>query len=290
MLVETEGKPYPNSNGNHTMNMFNFGNRIRLLLIVILFLGTLTITSLRAIMSTANAQVNKPTIVFVHGAFAESSSWNGVLTKLITKGYPTVAVANPLRGVKSDADYVASALKDINGPIVLVGHSYGGSVITNAVNGNRNVKALVYVAGFAPDAGETAIELSGRYPGSTLGPTLAPPVELPDGGKDLYIQQDKFHAQFAADVPANDAQLMASTQRPIMEAALNEASGAPAWKSTPSWFIYGDLDLNIPPAALSFMANRANSKETVVVKGASHVLMVSHSDAVAKLIDRAATA
>jgi pimeloyl-ACP methyl ester carboxylesterase len=270
------------------MNMLNYRHRIRLLLIVTLFLGTLTVTSLGAIMSTANAQVNKPTIAFVHGAFAESSSWNGVLTKLITKGYPTVAVANPLRGVKSDADYVASVLKDINGPIVLVGHSYGGSVITNA--GNRNVKALVYVAGFAPDAGETAIELSGRYPGSTLGPTLASPVELPDGGKDLYIQQDKFHAQLAADVPAHNAQLMASTQRPITEAALNEASGAPAWKSTPSWFIYGDRDLNIPPAALSFMANRANSKETVVVNGASHVVMVSHADAVANLIDRAATA
>ncbi|WP_202815254.1 alpha/beta hydrolase [Leptolyngbya sp. NIES-2104] len=104
------------------------------------------------------------------------------------------------------------------------------------------------------------------------------------------MQQNKFHAQFAADVSANDAQLMASTQRPIAEAALNEASGAPAWKSTPSWFIYGDRDLNIPPAALSFMANRANSKETVVVNGASHVVMVSHADAVAKLIDRAATA
>ena len=101
----------------------------------------------------------------------------------------------------------------IEGSIVLVGHSYGGAVITNAVNDNENVKALVYVAAFAPDAGETAIELSGRYPGSTLGPTLAPPVELPDGGKDLYIQQDKFHAQFAADVPVNDTQLMASTQR-----------------------------------------------------------------------------
>lgn len=272
------------------MNMLNFRNSIRLLLIVTLFLGTLTITSLGAIMSTTNAQANKPTIVLVHGAFADSSSWNGVLTKLIAKGYPTVAVANPLRGVKSDAAYVASILKDIKGSIVLVGHSYGGAVITNAVNGNKNVKALVYVAGFAPDAGETAIELSGRYPGSTLGPTLAPPVKLPDGGKDLYIQQEKFHAQFAADVPANDAQLMASTQRPIKEAALNEASGAPAWKSTPSWFIYGDRDLNIPPAALSFMAKRANSKETVVVNGASHVVMVSHSDAVAKLIDRAATA
>lgn len=240
-------------------------------------------------MTIANAQASKPTIVFVHGAFAESSSWNGVLTKLSAKGYPTIAVANPLRGVKSDANYVASTLKDIKGSIVLVGHSYGGTIITNAVNGNKNVKALVYVAGFAPDTGETAIELSGRYPGSTLGSTLAPPVELPDGGKDLYIQQDKFHAQFAADVPANDAQLMASTQRPIAEAALKEASGAPAWKSTPSWFIYGDHDLNIPAAALSFMAKRANSKETVVVNGASHVVMISDPDTVAKLIEQATT-
>ena len=271
------------------MNLLTFRNGIRLLLIVTLFLGTITITSLGAMMNTASAQASKPTIVLVHGAFADSSGWNGVLTNLIAKGFPTVAVANPLRGVKSDAEYVASALKDIKGSIVLVGHSYGGAVITNAVNGNKNVKALVYVAGFAPDAGETAVELSGRYPGSTLAPTLAPPVVLPDGGKDLYIQQDKFHAQFAADVPANDAQLMASTQRPITEAALNEASGVPAWKSTPSWFIYGDRDLNIPAAALSFMAKRANSKETVVVNGASHVVMISHPDAVANLIEHAAT-
>ncbi|MBD1850975.1 alpha/beta hydrolase [Leptolyngbya sp. GB1-A1] len=272
------------------MNMPTFRNGIRLFLVVILFLGTITITSLGNIMNPASAQANKPTIVFVHGAFAESSSWNGVLAKLITKGYPTVAVANPLRGVKSDADYVASVLKDINGPIVLVAHSYGGSVTTNAVNGNNNVKALVYVAGFAPEEGETAAELSGRYPGSTLTLTLAPPVALPDGGKDLYIQQSKFHAQFAADLPASDAELMASTQRPIMESAFNEASGAPAWKSIPSWFIYGERDLNIPPAVHAFMAERANSKETVAVNGASHVVMISHSDAVAEIIEHAATA
>jgi len=241
-------------------------------------------------MNPATAQDSKPTIVLVHGAFAESSSWNGVLTELITKGYPTIAVANPLRGVKSDAAYVASILKGIKGSIVLVGHSYGGAVITNAVNSNRNVKALVYVAGFAPDTGETAAELAGRYPGSTLGPTLAPPVELPDGSKDLYIQQDKFHAQFAADVPAADTKLMASTQRPITEAALNEASGAPAWKSTPSWFIYGSRDLNIPAAVHSFMAKRTNSKKTIVVNGASHVVMVSHPNAVAEVIEHAVIA
>lgn len=272
------------------MKKLTLRNSIRVLLIVALFLGTTIITSLGTTMNPASAQDSKPTIVLVHGAFAESSSWNGVLSQLIPKGYPTVAVANPLRGVQSDADYVASVLQDIEGPIVLVGHSYAGSVITNAVHDNSNVKALVYVGAFAPDVGESATELSERYPGSTLGPTLAPPVVLPDGGKDLYIQQDKFHAQFAADLPASDAELMASTQRPITEAALNEASGASAWKSTPSWFIYGERDLNIPAAVHAFMAERANSKETVAVNGASHVVMVSHPDAVAEIIEHAAIA
>ncbi|MBW4421137.1 MAG: alpha/beta hydrolase [Myxacorys californica WJT36-NPBG1] len=272
------------------MNRPILRNGIRLILIVALFVGTVMLTSLGGMRNPASAEDGKPTIVLVHGAFAESSSWNSVLTKLIAKGYPTIAVANPLRGVKSDAGYVASVLKGIEGPIVLVGHSYGGSVITNAVNGNKSVKALVYVAGFAPEVGETAAELSGRHPGSTLGPTLAPPVALPDGGKDLYIQQNKFHAQFAADVPASDAKLMASTQRPITEGALNEASSAPAWKSIPSWFIYGDRDLNIPAAVHSFMAKRANSRETLAVDGASHVVMVSHPNAVAEVIEHAAIA
>ncbi len=246
--------------------------------------------SFSALSNAASAQDGKPTVVLVHGAFAESASWNGVLTLLIAKGYPVVAVANPLRGGKSDAAYVSAVLASIQAPVVLVGHSYGGSVITNAVGSNKNVKALVYVAAFAPDTGETPSALSGRFPGSTLGPTLAPPVALPDGSKDLYIQQDKFRAQFAADVPEAEAKLMAATQRPITEGALNDASGAPAWKTIPSWFIYGERDLNIPPAAQAFMATRAGSKETIVVKGASHVVMVSHPDAVAKLIEHAAGA
>ena len=238
--------------------------------------------------TSASAQDAKPTIVLVHGAFAESASWNGVLSRLIAKGYPVVAVANPLRGVKNDAVYVSSVIDSTPGPVVLVGHSYGGLVITNAVAAKENVKALVFVAAFAPDTGETASELSSRFPGSTLGPTLAAPVALPDGGKDLYIQQDRFRAQFAADVPVNDARLMAATQRPITEAALNEASATATWKTIPSWFIYGDRDLNIPPAAQAFMAKRAGSKETIVVAGASHVVMVSHPDAVAAIIERAA--
>ena len=230
----------------------------------------------------------KPTIVLVHGAFADTSSWNGVIKDLEADGYSVVGAANPLRGVKGDAAYVSSILSSIKGPVVLVGHSYGGHVISGAANGHENVKALVYVAAFAPEAGESAVELSGKFPGSTLGPALAPPVTLPDGGHDLYINQAQFHDQFAADVPDDEAKLMAAGQRPITEAALKEPAGNPAWKKIPSWFVYGDADKNIPAAALAWMAERAKSKETVVVKGASHVLMVSHPDVVAHLIEKAA--
>ncbi|UTA53247.1 alpha/beta hydrolase [Lysobacter soli] len=235
----------------------------------------------------AAAETTKPTIVLVHGAFADSTSWNGVIRILEQDGYPVVSVANPLRSVSGDGAYVSDLLASIPTPVVLVGHSYGGSVITEGARGHDNVKALVYVAAFAPDAGETAAALSGKFPGSTLGPTLAPPVKLAGGGADLYIQPSKFHAQFAADVNADDAALMAATQRPITEAALNEKSGAPAWKGIPSWFIYGDQDRNIPAKALGFMAERAKSRQTVVVPGASHVVMVSHPEPVAKLIEQA---
>jgi pimeloyl-ACP methyl ester carboxylesterase len=234
-------------------------------------------------------QTEKPTVVLVHGAFADSSSWNGVIKILEKDGYRVQAVANPLRGIRVDADYVADIVSSIESPVVLVGHSYGGSVITEAAEGYANVKALVYVAAFAPDVGETAAQLSAKFPGSTLGPALAPPVALSGGGNDLYIQQDKFREQFAADVPENVARLMAAAQRPITEAALNEAPTKSAWKKIPSWFIYGDNDKNIPAQAIAFMASRAHSKQTVVVKGASHVLMVSNPEPVAKLIETAST-
>ncbi|HEV2511621.1 alpha/beta hydrolase [Bosea sp. (in: a-proteobacteria)] len=236
------------------------------------------------------ARPAKPTVVLVHGAFADSSSWNGVISILQRGGYRVVAAANPLRGVRADADAVAGVVKGIEGPVVLVGHSYGGSVISEAAEGRSNVKALVYVAAFAPEAGETALGLTGKFPGSTLGGALAPPVKLTSGGNDLYIEQSRFPQQFAADVPASQARLMAAGQRPIAEAALTEASTAPAWKSVPSWFIYGSQDKNIPPAALGFMAERAKSRQTVEVKGASHVVMVSHAPAVATLIEKAAAA
>lgn len=230
----------------------------------------------------------RATIVLVHGAFAGSSSWNGVAGRLIAKGYPVIAVANPLRSIKGDAAYVASVVKSIPGPVVLVGHSYGGAVIGNAADGLANVKALVYVTGFAADIGESPSKLAGQFPGATLGPAIAPPVVLADGSKDLYIDQAKFHAQFAADVSASDAAVMAATQRPVTESALNENSEAAAWKTIPSWFIYGSLDKNIPAAANAFMAERAHARKTIEVKGASHVVMVSHPDAVAALIEEAA--
>ena len=232
----------------------------------------------------------KPTVVLVHGAFADSSSWNGVVKILQKDGYPVIAASNPLRSLKGDAKSVADVLASIKTPVVLVGHSYGGPVISAAAYGNANVKALVFVAAIAPDTGESTAELSGRFPGGTLGPTLAAPVVLADGAKDLYIQQDKFHDQFAADVSNADAQVMAATQRPVTAAALNEASSEPAWNTVPSWFVYGDADKNIPAQAQAFMAERAHAKQTVVVKGASHVVMVSNPNVVASLIEKAAEA
>lgn len=232
---------------------------------------------------------DKPTIILVHGAFAESSSWDLVIAELTKDGYPVIAAANPLRGVASDAATVSSIVRSVHGPVVLVGHSYGGPVITEAANGQANVKALVYVAGFAPDTGESSLTLSAKFPGSTLGDALAP-VTLPDGSQDLYIKADKFHEQFAADVPAAQAAIMAVTQRPVAQSALSEVSGLASWKSLPSFMIYGSADRNIPPAVMAFMAERAHARETVVVEGASHALMVSHPDAVASLIEDAAAA
>lgn len=251
------------------------------------FFATLAVAG--ALLSgNAVAQPAKPTVVLVHGAFADSSSWNGVTRILQKDGYRVVAAANPLRSVSSDAAYVSDIVASIAGPVVLVGHSYGGQVITSAANGRENVKSLVYVAAFAPDEGESAADLAGKFPGGTLGQALAAPVKLADGGTDLSIDQEKFHDQFAHDVGVDDAALMAAGQRPITEAALTEKSGKPAWKALPSYFVYGDGDKNIPAQALAFMAERAGSKHTVVVKGASHVVMVSKPEVVAALIEEAA--
>lgn len=249
----------------------------------------LAVNILASVAFEGGATDAKPTIVLVHGAFADSSSWNGVVSLLTSSGFTVVAAANPLQGVASDAEYVASLARSIAGPVVLVGHSYDGAVISAAANGVGNVKALVFVAAFAPDQGESALALAGKFPGSTLGAALAAPVDLADGGKDLYVQQAKFPQQFAADVPLAQAKAMAATQRPIRAAALEEALLDPAWKAIPNWAIYGTADLNIPPQAMSFMAERAKARKIIVIKDGSHALMVSHPTEVASLIQEAAS-
>jgi pimeloyl-ACP methyl ester carboxylesterase len=242
----------------------------------------------QAPLTAVQATAARPTIVLVHGAFADAGSWNGVARALDAKGYPVLSIANPLRGVDSDAQYTASVLHALKGPVVLVGHSYGGMVISKAAEGNPEVKALVFVAALAPEPGETVAGLAGKFPGSTLDTALADPVSLADGGKELYVRQDRFRQQFAADVAPPQAAAMAIAQRPVTVAALNEAATGAAWKQLPSYFVYGTADRNLPLQALRFMAERAQGKDIVEVKGASHLVMVSHPEAVATLIEEAA--
>jgi pimeloyl-ACP methyl ester carboxylesterase len=230
----------------------------------------------------------RPTIILVHGAFAESASWDHVIDPLLSAGHPVIATANPLRGVAADAAAVNDLVRTIEGPVVLVGHSYGGSVISNVDGGAGEIVGLVYVAGFAPEPGESAITLSGMFPGSTLGDALQP-VLRSDGTTDLYIRLDRFHSQFAADVPAAQAARMAATQRPVTQEALVEPSRErPLWKELPSWFVFGELDRNIPAALQHHMAKRAGAHRTIEIPGASHAVAVSHADATARLILEAA--
>ena len=227
-----------------------------------------------------------PTVVLVHGAFAESASWNGVIERLQAEGLRVIAAANPLRSLAGDAAFVRGILTSIEGPVVAVGHSYGGAVISDAATGVESVEALVYVSAFAPEVGETIGELSGKFPGSTLGDTLQP-VELADGTTDLYIRQELYREQFAADVDEAQARRDAVTQRPLNTEALNGRAVDPAWKTVPSSFVYSSGDRNIPIEALRFMAERAEAVEAVEIPDASHALPVSQPDAVAEVILRA---
>ena len=229
------------------------------------------------------------TVLLVHGAFAESASWNGVTKRLTAAGHDVVAVANPLRSLAGDAAYVRDVITSIGGPVVLAGHSYAGMVITEAAAGNDAVTALVYVCAFAPDTGESAFDLSTKFPGSTLGEALtAYPVST--GGNEFAIRKDAFHHQFAADVPAEQAAQMYATQRPVTEAALSAGlpTDQPAWKTIPSWFVFSDQDRNIPVALHRFLAERANARGVREMAGASHALSVSQPDAVAETILEAA--
>lgn len=230
-----------------------------------------------------------PTIVLVHGAFAESGGWGPVVERLHAAGHHVIAAANPLRSVKYDAAQVRALLDTVDGLVVLVGHSYGGMVISRAAVGATNVKALVYIAAFAPEAGESGASLSGKFPGSSLAETLRP-VPLPDGNQDMYVAQGLYRGQFAADMPEEATEIMAATQRPITAAALNEAAEGPqAWTTIPSYFLLPQADKNIPAAAHHFMAERAGG-EVVRIDGASHAVFASRPAAVADLVLRAAKA
>ncbi|WP_394841729.1 alpha/beta hydrolase [Pendulispora brunnea] len=233
---------------------------------------------------------SKPTVVLVHGAFADSSSWNGVVSRLQQRGYPVIAPANQLRGVETDAASVKSVLKSVTGPIVLVGHSYGGVVISQAAKDEPSVKALVYIAAFIPEAGESAVDLATKYPGAKFSPATLRSVKytMADGkeGSDTYIRTEAFRDVFAADVPQDTVALMAATQRPVEIAALNtKFTGTPAWKSVPSWALVASGDNAIPAASERFMAERA--KAHIVEINASHAVSVSQPEAVANIIDEA---
>jgi len=234
----------------------------------------------------------KPTVVLVHGAFADASGWSDEIRRLHNDGYPVLAPANPLRGIASDAAYIRSVLATISGPIVLVGHSYGGAVITNAASGNPNVKALVYIAAFAPDEGEPlGAPLAGSQDSLlTLDALDLRPYPLPGGGTgaDAYIKLDRFHEIFAADLPTSVTDVMARAQRPLEASVLQEPTHNPAWKTIPSWFLLPTEDRVIGTDAERAMATRAGSH--IVEVRASHAVLVSRPTKVTKLIEEAARA
>jgi pimeloyl-ACP methyl ester carboxylesterase len=232
----------------------------------------------------ASARQPKPTIVFVHGAFADASGFGAVTDRLQDRGYTVISAANPLRGPAADAAYVASIMKPIDGPIVLVAHSYGGAVASLAANDVPNVQALVYLNALALDVGESNLGITQRFPNDfakTLRPRPFP------GGVDLYVDPSSFHRFFAPDVSARVAARMASAQRPLSGAGAEETyTTAPAWKHIPSWYLIGRQDRVISPAGQRFMARRAKS-HTVEINS-SHASYVSHPDEVTDLILRAA--
>jgi pimeloyl-ACP methyl ester carboxylesterase len=234
---------------------------------------------------------DRPTIVFVHGAWADASGFDGSIRALHNRGYRTIGVANPLRGLGGDAAYLGALLQTVEGPMVLVAHSYGGAVISNAATGNDQVKALVFLAGWALDEGESIEQLLGLNEGSLVLPALRQvPFTNPDGseGVDLYLDQEAFPAVFAGDVDLEAARVMAATQRPWSAAALSAPSGPPAWKSIPSWYLVGTEDKAIPAATQRFMAERATA--TIEEVAASHASMVSQPDVTTKLIVTAVNA
>ncbi|MFC4910114.1 alpha/beta fold hydrolase [Actinomadura gamaensis] len=233
--------------------------------------------------------MTSPTVVLVHGAFADASSWRPVIERLREAGTPVRAVANPLRGLSHDGDYVASLVSQIDGPVVLVGHSYGGPVITHASSAAGNVEGLVFVAAFGLDTGMSALSSVEGFPPAELGTALVP-AAYPDGAgtaTEFTIDEARFHSVFCADLPTDRAALMGASQRPIAERALSEPLAVePGWKRLPSRFVIAGADHAIDPDAQRAAAARVGA-ETVELAGASHAVALSHPEAVARTITAA---
>jgi pimeloyl-ACP methyl ester carboxylesterase len=246
--------------------------------------AALVLTTTNTVAAPAKTRQAKPTVVLVHGAFADASTWSGVVDRLQRDGYPVIAPANPLRGIATDANYLAGVVKTIPGPVVLVGHSYGGAVIGQAGASLNNVKSLVFVDAFALDAGEPAGSIGQRFPDNDLGSALLtrPSVD----GTDVYVDPDRFRAVIGADLPERAIAVAAASQRPIDQSAFVVPPTAAAWKTIPSWFVIGRQDRAIDPAGLRFMAKRAHGRITEI--DASHLGLISHAGTVAQVIERAA--
>jgi pimeloyl-ACP methyl ester carboxylesterase len=235
-------------------------------------------------MSQGTPTTPRPTVVLVHGAFADASSWNGVIERLQARGVQVTAPANPLRGIAIDSAYTASLIAQISGPVLAVGHSYGGAVISNAATSAKNVVGLVYVAAFAPDEGERLGEVASGSKDSVLNAALVP-LQYPAGAgtaTEFAITPARLREVFAADLPVEQAALLAATQRPIAELAFSEPNGRPAWKTLPSWAVVASGDKAAGADLVRSMAQRAGAAITEVE--GSHVIMISQPQAVADVI------
>jgi pimeloyl-ACP methyl ester carboxylesterase len=234
---------------------------------------------------TKSTDSDAATVVLVHGAFADASSWNGVITRLQSKGVSVTAPANPLRGITDDAAYTAAVFAQIEGPVLAVGHSYGGAVITNAATNAKNVVGLVYVAAFAPEEGETLGVVEAGSKDSVLNSALVPRTYPTGGGAsatEFSIDPAKVRDAFAGDLSDGQAALIAATQRPVAEAAFSEPNGPPAWKHLPSWAVVATADRAAGADVTRSMAERAGAKITEL--DGSHVIMVSQPEAVTNVI------
>jgi len=266
---------------------------IGLALIAVLAIS-LTTSQSRARARTGTTTSARPTVVLVNGAWANSASWSGVILRLQSEGYAVDAPPNPLQSLKGDAATIAGFLKTINGPIVLVGHSYGGAVITNAAKGNPNVKALVYIDAFAPAKGESVLALDSSKPGSALGAgptkvfTFVPFPGAKKGDAELYVKPSVFEQAFANGLPATQRAVLAATQAPVVYSAITARSGTPAWEAIPSWYVLGTIDKAIPPTIQLSMAQRIHAHVTRVRAG--HLSMIAAPRVIAKVITAAAKA